>query len=752
KRKRSILRTAVTNTVTKFESLKCIDNELEPLFGEIEFEEEYTKTEEYNDKVTLTKFRVYKRIRELNKNVSNFPANVSHDVEKINQVYQPNINIEENSVRIKLPKLCIPKFYGGTALSTVDGFSISDSTYDAAINLLKERFAREDLLIQTHMSNILNIKPLKHSNDINAFRKFYDKVSMELRSLECLGLCIENISSVLCTSILRALPQDILIEFNLLQNEKSYTNVNDLLNFLSLSLRSRERAALISCDSSSRRFTTSYPSNNSSFETQRDFEIHKSDKTKQFSACQLISTDIEKQNIKLSNCIFCDSSIRENLDCDYAYNLSLDERKNILLKKGGCFKCLGAKKHISRFCKANITCCHCSGKHSPLMCFVKYKQKENDKNINPKADESRPSENTVLTNQSTFNEIYLQTLVVRISNKGLNHFVRVIIDSGSTKSYISKFVAEKMGLKSIGKETVTHGLFGGLEKTECHNRYNIQLNSLDTKNKIEIEVMDQKKICATVPKIKNAYCLKKLREKKIFLSDVNFKSEKCLYEESVNDIHLLLGADVAGKILTGKIEHLSCGLVAMQYILGWTVMGKVSNEINLDSSYLTLSLFVNEAKITDLWNLDSFGINDPCEKQSKEEVLTRFRMGKIGATADIRKTFLSISLDDHDRDYMRFIWLKDGDPEKEIRTLSDPERKPLINVTNTDNKRIDWPLARVIQLFPSKDGDVRLTKVKMKNGELLRHIDRLIPLELSVELDAPKNLRSRHGLLRKERV
>ncbi|GFQ95916.1 integrase catalytic domain-containing protein [Trichonephila clavata] len=167
--------------------------------------------------------------------------------------------------------------------------------------------------------------------------------------------------------------------------------------------------------------------------------------------------------------------------------------------------------------------------------------------------------------------------------------------------------------------------------------------------------MDQKKICATVPKIKNAYCLKELREKKIFLSDVSFKSEKCLYEESVNDIHLLLGADVAGKILTGKIEHLSCGLVAMQYILGWTVMGKVSNEINLDSSYLTLSLFVNEAKITDLWNLDSFGINDPCEKQSKEKVLTRFRMGKIGATADIRKTFLSISLDDHDRDYMRFI-------------------------------------------------------------------------------------------------
>ncbi|GFQ84442.1 DUF5641 domain-containing protein [Trichonephila clavata] len=76
----------------------------------------------------------------------------------------------------------------------------------------------------------------------------------------------------------------------------------------------------------------------------------------------------------------------------------------------------------------------------------------------------------------------------------------------------------------------------------------------------------------------------------------------------------------------------------------------------------------------------------------------------------------------------------------------------IVFVSSDNLKKIDWPLARVIQLFPSKDGDVRLTKVKMKNGEFLRPIDRLIPLELSVELDAPKNLRSRHGLLRKERV
>ncbi|GFQ67115.1 DUF5641 domain-containing protein [Trichonephila clavata] len=62
----------------------------------------------------------------------------------------------------------------------------------------------------------------------------------------------------------------------------------------------------------------------------------------------------------------------------------------------------------------------------------------------------------------------------------------------------------------------------------------------------------------------------------------------------------------------------------------------------------------------------------------------------------------------------------------------------IVFVSSDNLKKIEWPLARVIQLFPSKDGDVRLTKVKMKNGEFLRPIDRLIPLELSIELDAPR--------------
>ncbi|XP_055931952.1 uncharacterized protein LOC129962236 [Argiope bruennichi] len=51
-------------------------------------------------------------------------------------------------------------------------------------------------------------------------------------------------------------------------------------------------------------------------------------------------------------------------------------------------------------------------------------------------------------------------------------------------------------------------------------------------------------------------------------------------------------------------------------------MGKVPQEKSSEENLAitVLSLFVNEAEITNLWKLDSIGINDPVEKKSKNEI------------------------------------------------------------------------------------------------------------------------------------
>ncbi|XP_018399894.1 PREDICTED: uncharacterized protein LOC108777479 [Cyphomyrmex costatus] len=45
-------------------------------------------------------------------------------------------------------------------------------------------------------------------------------------------------------------------------------------------------------------------------------------------------------------------------------------------------------------------------------------------------------------------------------------------------------------------------------------------------------------------------------------------------------------------------------------------------------------------------------------------------------------------------------------------------------------KRLDWPLARVIKVFPGKDCVVRVVKVKTASGEVVRPVQRLYPLEI----------------------
>ncbi|UYV60248.1 hypothetical protein LAZ67_1000541 [Cordylochernes scorpioides] len=49
-------------------------------------------------------------------------------------------------------------------------------------------------------------------------------------------------------------------------------------------------------------------------------------------------------------------------------------------------------------------------------------------------------------------------------------------------------------------------------------------------------------------------------------------------------------------------------------------------------------------------------------------------------------------------------------------------------------KRLHWPLARIIQLYPGKDGLVRVAKVKTSSGDKIRPIQKLYNLEITPEI------------------
>ena len=69
--------------------------------------------------------------------------------------------------------------------------------------------------------------------------------------------------------------------------------------------------------------------------------------------------------------------------------------------------------------------------------------------------------------------------------------------------------------------------------------------------------------------INRADWVRKLQDKNIYLSDIKSMSE---------GIDILIGADAAGHLFTGRTENLKNGIVASETHLEWTVMGKVCNE------------------------------------------------------------------------------------------------------------------------------------------------------------------------------
>ncbi|GFY33694.1 integrase catalytic domain-containing protein [Trichonephila clavipes] len=194
--------------------------------------------------------------------------------------------------------------------------------------------------------------------------------------------------------------------------------------------------------------------------------------------------------------------------------------------------------------------------------------------------------------------------------------VRALIDTGSQKSYILKSTAENLGFKYEGEEEFVHSLFGGSKtKMYRHKCYNICLTDIDNYYTCNLNVYDQEIICNDVPSIRHGPWINELKNRKINLSDSGHKLG--------GKIEILLGADVAGKLLTGTMFYLKSGPVAIKTKLGWTLMGKTyRNETKFDKNHFmnVTSMFVNDMCISDLWKLDSLGITDPVETKTKLEI------------------------------------------------------------------------------------------------------------------------------------
>lgn len=473
------------------------------------------------------------------------------------------------------------------AYDVVQSFPPTGENYVKAVSCLKTRFGKDDLIVEFYVRKLLSLvlQNAVKGNKRLTLANIYDKIECNIRALEFLGVTTDKCAAMLYPLVESSLPEEILRAWQRSgQRETKEGDIrqggnggNDrltkLLEFLQYEVENQQRI-----DMALTGFSISS-------EQDKIRKTRGSSEMKEVASVLLVSKDKKKPD-----CIFCksDHSVQ---DCDVARKLTLEERKEVVKRERCCFTCL-KKGHISQKCRVNIKCDWCSKRHLLLMC-PEISGKD-------KVEINKPVEKTKIVNDQhnlvTFCETYdvcTLTLRVMVFSPMKEKLVRAIIDTASQRSYIRTDIAKELGYISLGELQVKHTLFGGIKtENKIHNMYKIYVKSLDDRYSCNFTAMGQDVICGSIMSVSKDSLLDELKVKNIQLSDIEGKSTM---------IDILIGADIAGKLLTGNKLELSNGLTAFETNLGWSVSGKLLKKQNRNDTVMSITtMLVQEANPSDL--------------------------------------------------------------------------------------------------------------------------------------------------------
>ncbi|KAJ8980431.1 hypothetical protein NQ317_018823 [Molorchus minor] len=489
----------------------------------------------------------------------------------------------------------------------------------------------------------------------------FDQLETQLRALETLGVTSDKYAAMLYPLVESALPEDILIVWERHRNNLKTTKYI----FLKAEVESAERVKLARTsfvtEIESKGSNRNHVTNKVSQQEQRDSKL--------YTAATLLSVGSGGNKRFINICLFCDSKSHASKDYFKARSLSHNQKVDIVSKKNACFACLKTNHHIKR-CKAFIKCIICGRKHYPILCVDLSKSKVNEnqsKGIKEnKCNEEVQNENTLVSSNAQCT--LLQTVAVRIVSQDSSKVVRALLDSASQRSYIFSDCAKNLNLQVVDSERIIQSVFGGVQLSPTsHILYNLELQNIDGSFKCMIKALEQSKICNYTVRFENSDMIDELRVRNTIINDVYVESD---------EISLLLGADIYGKLLTGKIESLKNDLVAIETYLGWTLIGGYQEN---NSKLNTLCCF-NDISILDLWSLEVLGIKDPIYVKKRDII-----------EAEVMKRFTeTIIFNRNNRYEVELAWIDDRSTLLNNKELAKSRLLSTTKKLNTLNKYIEY--------------------------------------------------------------
>ena len=335
----------------------------------------------------------------------------------------------------------------GPGLHAIQGLTITEDNYKSAVEILHLRFGRTQQVIAAHMDELLKL-PTCSGSKATSLRLIYDKVSVNVRGLEAVGVKADQYESLLIPVIMSKLPEEVRIQIAR-NTSKDVWEIGELLNVIQKEVEAREVCENIPINASNLNKKYNGPG-------ARDLG----------SAKALVASESGLKNKFPIRCAFCQKP-HYSASCEEVRDVS--KRKEILKLDNRCFVCL-RKGHIMKQCDKK--CRRCQGLHHQSICKAHDPPKESQtKQDNSKGSEKKdPEGHTVATSTVSLpsrsstrkREVLLQTATTFAFSHDDSELVpvRILLDSGSQRSYVTDQLKEKLGLNSLGTETLNLNTFG----------------------------------------------------------------------------------------------------------------------------------------------------------------------------------------------------------------------------------------------------------------------------------------------------
>ena len=519
-----------------------------------------------------------------------------------------NSAIHQNENLANVDKLNYLKGYlEDKAKNVIAGIPTTDASYDIAVDLLKKRFGKPNVIQRAHVNQLISTPPVYNERNVTRLRGMHDEIETHLRGLEALGVDMATYSGFVVPVLMDRVPETIrlnMIRFH--SKDQMEWTLKDFLDGFEKEISVRESHVPLK--------TLTGGAGGTGFSgvsgDRRNRPVGVGIK-EDFGTANALLTE---RTAAEKNCVYCLHK-HDHADCKTVR--STYERKNILRKYAKCFNCL-MSGHRAFECRSNILCKHCKDKHHVSICN---KPKHGALGINvsketpPKSCSAALNPNATTWVGSTYcgERVALQTALGKVKEER-ECVMRVLFDAGSHQSFITAKAVGKVGLQAVKQERLSVKTFGMDEaETKVRDIVDFELFSVNGEQSARIQcyVVDE---IATIPNERIDLVKRNFDYlKQIYFSDAT-KHGETLY------VDILIGANFLWEFMSGQtIRGGPQQPVAIKTLLGWVLSGPLKAgklnhlshvNVNFVSSMNKSDKQHLDEMVNKLWNLESIGIRE----------------------------------------------------------------------------------------------------------------------------------------------